>query len=129
LENLEKIRRTSGPNPATLELDSKKYITSSVGKSSKNSKESSMWCHNHKKHNTADCGAISRFKWQKKACSEAKAGIGMKALAFLSLFEVINALKRHVQLKPEKTARSKKRKAESILSTEINLTNSSDEGE
>jgi hypothetical protein len=46
-------------------------------------------------------------------------------LAFL--FEEINALKR--QLKPEKTAISKKRKAESILSTEINLNTSSDEGE
>jgi hypothetical protein len=46
------------------------------------------------------------------------------------LFEVINARKR--QLKPEKTASSKKRKAEYILSTEINeinLTTSSDEGE
>jgi hypothetical protein len=50
-------------------------------------------------------------------------------LAFLVLFEEINALKR--QLKPEKIASSKKRtrKAESILSTEINLTTSSDEGE
>jgi hypothetical protein len=39
---------------------------------------------------------------------------------FLFLFEEINALKR--QLKPEKTASSKKRKekVESILSTEIN---------
>jgi hypothetical protein len=34
-----------------------------------------------------------------------------------------------MQLKPEKTASSKKRKAESILSTEINLTTSNDEGE
>jgi hypothetical protein len=41
------------------------------------------------------------------------------------LFEEINALKRH--LKPEKTASSKKKKPESILSTEINLTTSSDE--
>jgi hypothetical protein len=48
-------------------------------------------------------------------------------LAFLVDFEEINALKR--QLKPGKTASSKKRKAESILSTEINLTTSSDEGE
>jgi hypothetical protein len=48
-------------------------------------------------------------------------------LAFSFLFEEINALKR--QLKPEMTASSKKRKAESILSTEINLTTSSDEGE
>jgi hypothetical protein len=43
------------------------------------------------------------------------------------LFEEFNAFKR--QLKPEKTTSSKKRKAESILSTEINLTTSSDEGE
>jgi hypothetical protein len=39
-------------------------------------------------------------------------------LAFLILFEEINALKR--QLKPEKAPSSQKRKAESILSTEIN---------
>jgi hypothetical protein len=38
---------------------------------------------------------------------EAKAGPGKKALAFLFLFEEIKALKR--QLKPEKTASSKKR--------------------
>jgi hypothetical protein len=37
----------------------------------------------------------------------------------------MNAVKR--QLKPEKTASSKKSKAESILSTEINLTTSIDE--
>jgi hypothetical protein len=50
-------------------------------------------------------------------------------LSFLALFEEVNALKR--QLKPEKTASSKKRKAESIFFTEINayLTTSSDEGE
>jgi Aspartyl protease len=46
-------------------------------------------------------------------------------LAFL--FEEINAIKR--QLKPAKTAASKKRKVESLLSTEINLTTSSDEDE
>jgi hypothetical protein len=40
-----------------------------------------------------------------------------------SLFEEINAFKR--QLNPEKTASSKKKKAESILSTEMNLTTSS----
>jgi hypothetical protein len=47
------------------------------------------------------------------------------------LFEVIHALKRQLQLKHEKNASSKKRKetAESILSTETNLTTSSDEGE
>ena len=43
------------------------------------------------------------------------------------LFEQINAIKR--QLKPAKIAASKKRKVESLLSTEINLTTSSDEDE
>jgi hypothetical protein len=40
LENLEKIRSTNGPNPASLPIDSKKRVsvTSSVGKSSKNHK-------------------------------------------------------------------------------------------
>jgi hypothetical protein len=46
-------------------------------------------------------------------------------MTFLIHFEEINALKR--QWKPEKTASSKKRKAESLLYTEINLTTSSDE--
>jgi hypothetical protein len=47
---------------------------------------------------------------------EAKAGPGKKSLDFLFLFEESNALKRHLQLKPEKTASNKKRKVESILS-------------
>ena len=47
------------------------------------------------------------------------------ALSFL--FEEINALKK--QLKPEKAENPKKRKAESLLSSEINLTHSSDENE
>jgi hypothetical protein len=58
---------------------------------------------------------IAKFKQQKnnKACFEAKAGPGKKSLALFFLFEEINALKR--QLKPDKNASSKKRKAESIL--------------
>jgi hypothetical protein len=70
-----------------------------------------MWCHNceNNYHNTADCRAIAKFKQQKKAHFETKAGHRKKSLAFLVLFEEINALKR--QLKPEKTASSKKRKA------------------
>jgi hypothetical protein len=97
LENLEKIRRTNGPNPSSLPVDNKKrvFVTSSVGKSSKNNKGSNMWCHycDKNNHNTADCREIAKFK-----------------------AEEINALKR--QLKPEKTASSKKRtrKAGSILS-------------
>jgi hypothetical protein len=78
-----------------------------------------MWYHycDKNSHNTADCRAIAKFKQQKnnKACFGAKAGTGKKSLAFL--FEEINTIKR--QLKSEKTASSKKRKAESILSTEI----------
>jgi hypothetical protein len=88
-----------------------------------------MWCHycDKNNHNTADCRAIAKFKQQKKALFEAKAEPGNKSLGFLVLFEEINALKS--QLKPEKTSSSKKRKVESILSTEITLTTSSDEGE
>jgi hypothetical protein len=88
-----------------------------------------MWCHycDKNNHNTADCRAIAKFKQQKKACFEAKAEPGKKSLAFL--FEEINALKRQLRLNPEKTTSTKNRKAESILSTEINLTTSSDEGE
>jgi hypothetical protein len=69
-------------------------------------------------HKTADCRAIAKVKHQKKACFEAKLEPGKKSLAFL--FEEINALK--TQLKPEKTGSSKKRtrKAESLLSIEIN---------
>jgi hypothetical protein len=47
---------------------------------------------------------FSKFIQQKKACFEDRAGPGKKSFAFL--FEEINALKR--QLKPEKTASSKK---------------------
>jgi hypothetical protein len=120
LENLEKIRRINGPNPSSLPVDNEKSVTSSVGKSSKNHKRSNIWCQycDKNNHNTADCRAIAKFKQQKKACFEAKAGPGKKCLAFLFLFEAINALE--MKLKPEKTASIKKRKAESILSTEIN---------
>jgi hypothetical protein len=94
LENLEKIRRTKGPNPSELSIDDKKSVTSSVGKSSKHHKGSNMWCHYCDKnyHNIADCRVIAKFKQQKKACLEAKAGPRKKSLIFL--FEEINALKR-----------------------------------
>jgi hypothetical protein len=56
----------------------------------------------------ADCRAIAKLKQHKnnKARFEAKAGPGKKSLAFLFIFKEINSLKR--QLKPEKTASSKK---------------------
>jgi hypothetical protein len=71
-----------------------------------------MWCHycDKNNHNKIDCRAISKFKHQKKVCFEAKAVSGKKFLAFL--FEEIHALKRQLQLKPEKTARRKKRNKE-----------------
>jgi hypothetical protein len=114
LYNLEKIRRTNGPNPSSLPIDNKKFVTvtSSIGKSSKNPKASNMWSHycdknNHNhNHKTADFRAIAKFKKQKKALFEVKAGPGGKSLAFLVIFQENNALKR--QLKPEKTENSKK---------------------
>jgi hypothetical protein len=121
LENLEKIRRINGLNLASIPVDNKKSVTSSVGKSSKNPKGSNMSCHYYEKNsqNKTDCRAIAKFKQQKnnRACFEDKAGPGKNSLAIL--FEEINALKR--QLKSEKTASIKKRKAESILSTEIKV--------
>jgi hypothetical protein len=69
-----------------------------------------MWCNycDKNNHNTADCRAITKFKYHKQACFEAKVGPGKKSLAFH--FEEINALKR--KLKSEKTASSKKRNKE-----------------
>jgi hypothetical protein len=66
LENLEKIRRTNGPNPSSLPADKNKKVsvTSSVGKSSKNHKGCNMWCHycGKNNHNTADFRTIAKFK-------------------------------------------------------------------
>jgi hypothetical protein len=90
-----------------------------------------MLCHycDKNNHNTTDYRAISKFKQQKKACFEAKSVPGKKSLVFLFLFEEINALKR--QLKPERlqAVRRERLNPSSLLSTEINLTISSNEGE
>jgi hypothetical protein len=77
LENLEKIRHTNNPNPFSLQVDNKKSVTSGVGKSM-NHKASNMSCHycDKNNHNKADFRAISKFKQQKKACFDAKAGPG-----------------------------------------------------
>jgi hypothetical protein len=87
LENSEKIRRTNFPNPFSIPKDNKKLVsvTIIVGSSSKNHQESSMWSHycDKNNHNTADCRAIDTFKWQKKACFEAKDGPVKKSLALL----------------------------------------------
>jgi hypothetical protein len=87
LENLEKIRRTNGPNPFSLPVDNKKPVTSSVGKSAKNHKGSNMWCYycDKNNHNMADYRANAKFKQQKnnKARFEVKARYGKKSLAFL----------------------------------------------
>jgi hypothetical protein len=65
-----------------------------------------MWCHycDTNNLNTPDCRTIAKFKQQKKAHFEAKAGPGKQSLAFL--FEEINALES--QFKTEKTANCKK---------------------
>jgi hypothetical protein len=129
LENLEKIRCTNRPNHSSLPVDNKKSVlvsvTSSIGKSSKNPKGFNIWCHSCDKnnHNTADYRAITKFKQLKKAHFEAKAILGKKSLALL--FKEINALKS--QLKLEKTTSKKKKNKESLISSEINLTTSSDE--
>jgi hypothetical protein len=63
LEKLENIRYTNGPNPSSLLVDNKKrvYVTSSVGKSSKNYKGSNMLCHycDKNNHNMAYCREIT----------------------------------------------------------------------
>jgi hypothetical protein len=76
LENLEKIRRTKGPNPSSLPVDNKKgfSVTSSVGKYSNNHKMSNIWCHycDKNNNNTADCRTIAKFKQQKKLALKPK---------------------------------------------------------
>jgi hypothetical protein len=100
LENLEKISLTDGPSPATLPVDDKKSVTSSVGKSTKYLNDSNTWCHYYDINNNsmADYRAIVNFKQQKKASFEAKSGLRKKSLAFL--YEVINTL--ILQLKPKR---------------------------
>jgi sulfatase maturation enzyme AslB (radical SAM superfamily) len=121
LDNLEKIRRTNGPNPSSLPVDNTKSVTSIVVKSSNNHKGFNMWCHycDNNNHKTADCRAIAKSKQQKKAHFAAKARPGENSLVFLFLFEEINALKR--RLKPENPS--------FIFSTVTNSFTSSDEGE
>jgi transposase InsO family protein len=127
LENLDKIRRANGPVPA-LGVDNNTAVTSSVGNSNARKRQkTSKWCHycDKNNHNTAECREIAKAKQHKKAQYGTKAVSGKKSVSFL--LEEINALKK--QLKPAKAENPKKRKGESLLSTEINLTNSSDEME
>jgi hypothetical protein len=79
-----------------------------------------MFCHYCDKIGTTRpiCREIAKVK-------HSKAVLRKKTLSFL--FEEFNSLRK--QLKPTKAENPKKRKTESTLSTEINLTNSSDEME
>jgi hypothetical protein len=79
-------------------------------------KSAKMWCHycDKNNHNTADCRAIAEAKQRKNGHTETKTVPGKKSLAFL--FKEINSLKK--QLKTQ-IPNSKKRKTESLLSTEI----------
>ena len=125
LENLEKIRRINGSAP--LPVDNKKPIVSStVGVGVGKKKSSKMWCHycDKNNHNTADCRAIAKAKQHKNGHFETKAVPGKKSLAFL--FEEINSLKKQLNTKiPD----SKKRKTESLFSTEIHLSTTIDKDE
>jgi hypothetical protein len=124
LENLDKICHTNGPAPIVA-VDNNTSLTSSVGVGNVGKKQKTkMWCHycDKNNHNTADCWEIAQAKKHKKA-QHGTILPGKKALPFL--FDGINALKK--QLKPTKAENPKRRKAESLLSTEINLTYCSDE--
>jgi hypothetical protein len=103
----------------------KHLISGSVGVAV-GKKKYNMWCHycDNNNHNTADCRAIAKAKQRKNGHYKTKAVPRKKSLAFL--FKKINSLKKQLNAK---TPDSKKRKAESLLSTEINLTTSSDEDE
>jgi hypothetical protein len=135
LENLEMIRQTNGPGLATVPIDNTKsifvFVTSNIGKSFKNPKASNMCCYHCDKnnHNKADCRPIFKFKHQKMDHFDFRYLPVKKSLAIL--FKDMNALKRQLQLKPEKIARSMNapRKAESTLCTEIDLITSSHEGD
>jgi hypothetical protein len=113
LENLEKIRRTNGPNPSSLPVDNENTVsvTSSVGKSSKNHKGSSMWCHycDKNKYNTADFRAIAKFKQQKTTRLALKPKLDPERSLWSSLFFSKKLMHLKRQLKPEKTVSSKKR--------------------
>ena len=124
LENLEKIRRINGP--ALLPVDNKNLVSSTVGVAVGKKKSAKMWCHycDKNNHKTADCRAISKAKQRKNGHSETNAVPGKKSLTFP--FEEINLLKKQLNTK---IPNSKERKAESLLSTEINLTISSDKDE
>jgi hypothetical protein len=105
LENLEKIRHTNGPNPSSLPVCAS-LLRIICGPT----------CGVTIVTRTTTTRLIvepfpnlnSRKK--NKACIEAKAGAEKNSLTLLFLFEEINAIKK--QLKPEKTASSKKRKEE-----------------
>jgi hypothetical protein len=113
LENLETIQRINGPAP--LPVNNRKTIVSStVGVAVGENKSAKMWCHYYDKnnHNTADCRVIAKANHHKNGHSETKAVPGNQFVK--------------EQLKT-KIPNSKKRKTESLLSAEINLTTTSDE--
>jgi hypothetical protein len=127
LENLEKIRKTNGLlSPLTVDYKKTGGSSTVVGLAVGKKKSAKMWCHycDKNNHNTADCRAIAKAKQRKNGNSEAKAVPGKKSLAFL--FEEINSLKKQLNTK---IPNSKKRKIETVLSNEINLTTTSDEDE
>jgi hypothetical protein len=131
LENLEKISHTNGPNPSLLPVDNKKRVsvTISVGKSSKNHKGSNIWCHYCDKinHNTADCRAIAKFKQQKRITL--KPNLDSERSLWPSFPKKLMHSKGSCSLKRLQAVRKERLNPSSFLSTEINLSASSDECE
>jgi hypothetical protein len=123
LENLEKIRGTNGPNPFSLPIGNKKRVpvTSTVGKSSKIIRGSTYGVTILTRTTTTRL-IEEQFPFlnsRKKLALKPKLNPervfdlpfrrnepGKKSFVFL--FEEMNALKRQLQLKPEKNASSEK---------------------
>jgi hypothetical protein len=76
LDNLEENRCTNGLGTVIIPLESMKRVSinRSESKSSKNVKETNMWCHYYDKnnYNKADCRENSMLKQQKKNPFEAR---------------------------------------------------------
>jgi hypothetical protein len=126
LENLEKIRRTNGPNLSSLPVDNKKSVTSSVEKS-KNHKGSHMWCHYCDKNNHITSRLIAEHLPNLNSRKRTRFALKPKLDPERSLWPSFSFSKKLMHLKANwslkrlQAVRRAQRKAESILSTEINV--------
>jgi hypothetical protein len=123
LENLEKIRRTNGPNPSSLPVDNKKrvYVTRSVGKSSKNRKSSNMWYGIVTRETSIRLIAeqLSNLNSRKRLALKPKVNLERSLWPSFFFLKKFMHSKGRWNLKRLQAVRRRSRKAESILSTEI----------